>query len=82
MIGGDRSRLALHHRRGHRSHLEPLIQLAPELVRYLAPGGVVILSGLLTKQSREVTEAYGAAGLRLVEARTYGDWDTLRLEPT
>ena len=61
---------------------EPLIQLAPELVRHLAPGGVVILSGLLTKQSREVTEAYGAAGLRLVEARTYGDWDTLRLEPT
>jgi ribosomal protein L11 methyltransferase len=59
---------------------EPLIEFAPELARHLAPGGVAILSGLLSKQSAEVTRAYAAAGLRLGEARTYGDWDTLQLE--
>jgi len=59
---------------------EPLIELAPELRRHLAPGGVAILSGLLSKQSAEVTRAYAAEGLELVAARTYGDWDTLQLQ--
>jgi ribosomal protein L11 methyltransferase len=59
---------------------EPLIELAPALARHLAPGGIAILSGLLSKQSREVVGAYEAAGLRLAESRTYGDWDTLALE--
>ncbi|HKY94694.1 MAG TPA: 50S ribosomal protein L11 methyltransferase [Kiloniellales bacterium] len=59
---------------------EPLVQLAPELVEHLAPGGLAILSGLLSKQSREVLRAYEAEGLRLVETRTHGDWDTLTFQ--
>lgn len=58
---------------------EPLIELAPVLAQHLAPGGTAILSGLLSKQAREVTAAYEAEGLRQQEARTYGEWDTLVL---
>jgi ribosomal protein L11 methyltransferase len=60
---------------------EPLVQFAPELARHLAPGGVAVLSGLLSTQAQQVIEAYEAQGLRLAETRTYGDWDTLALEP-
>jgi ribosomal protein L11 methyltransferase len=56
---------------------EPLVQFAPELARHLAPAGVAVLSGLLSTQAQQVTRAYEAAGLRLIEASTYGDWDTL-----
>lgn len=57
----------------------PLIQLAPDLARHLAPGGRAILSGLLTTQAPEVLQAHLAQGLSLVEARSYGEWDTLLL---
>jgi ribosomal protein L11 methyltransferase len=60
---------------------EPLVRLAPELARRLAPGGVAVLSGLLSTQAQEVARAYETAGLRLVERSTYGEWDTLALEP-
>ena len=57
----------------------PLIQLAPDLARHLAPGGLAILSGLLTTQAPAVIQAHVAQGLTLVEARSYGEWDTLLL---
>jgi ribosomal protein L11 methyltransferase len=57
----------------------PLIQLAPELARHLAPGGRAILSGLLTTQAAEVIQAHEAQGLTLVAARGHGEWDTLLL---
>ena len=57
----------------------PLIQLAPDLARHLAPGGLAILSGLLTTQAPAVIQAHAAQGLTLVEARSYGEWDTLLL---
>jgi len=58
---------------------EPLVQFAPELAKRLTPGGMAILSGLLSKQSAEVVRAYEAEGLRLVRSWTHGDWDALLL---
>ena len=46
---------------------DPLIRLAPELARALAPRGRLVLSGLLVPQAREVIAAYRAAGLCVVE---------------
>jgi ribosomal protein L11 methyltransferase len=56
---------------------QPLIDLVPEMGRYLAPGGRAILSGILTTQADEVTAAYAAGGLPLEQRDDYGDWSTL-----
>jgi len=58
----------------------PLIDLAPETAAHLAPGGHVILSGLLNEQAAEVTAAYEAQGLTLVHEEQIGDWTTLTLQ--
>lgn len=58
----------------------PLIDLAPDTARHLAPGGHVILSGLLNEQAADVTEAYEAQGLRLSGQEAIGDWTTLVLQ--
>ena len=55
----------------------PLITLAPDLARHLAPGGRAILSGLLVGQADEVAAAYAAEGLSVIERRDIGDWATL-----
>jgi hypothetical protein len=57
----------------------PLRQMAPQMARHLAPDGLVILSGLLTRQEAEVAEAYRGAGLRLADQIRLGDWSTLLL---
>jgi ribosomal protein L11 methyltransferase len=55
----------------------PLVGLAPAIARALAPGGRVILSGLLRHQERPVRAAYLAQGLKF-ERRLYRDaWVTL-----
>ena len=56
----------------------PLIDLAPDFGRALAPGGAVILAGLLDSQADTVIGAYEKLGLRLV-ARGAGDWPVLVL---
>lgn len=38
--------------------LNPLIELAPHLIRYLAPGGVLVLSGVLAAQREALISAY------------------------
>ncbi|MGR3371315.1 50S ribosomal protein L11 methyltransferase [Pseudooceanicola nanhaiensis] len=58
----------------------PLVDLAPDTARHLAPGGHVILSGLLNDQAAEVTAAYEAEGLTLGHAEQIGDWTTLTLK--
>ncbi len=45
----------------------PLIAMAPALTARLAPGGTVVLSGLLAEEAPDVAAAYEAAGL--VESR-------------
>jgi ribosomal protein L11 methyltransferase len=55
----------------------PLVALAPSIRRRLAPGGAVILSGLLAHQRSRVAAAYRAQGLRLIRAETREGWATL-----
>ncbi len=57
----------------------PLIALAPAVVRHLAPGGRVVLSGLIARQERAVLAAYRARGLRLACRIALGNWRTLVL---
>ncbi|MGE3967226.1 MAG: 50S ribosomal protein L11 methyltransferase [Dongiaceae bacterium] len=58
---------------------DPLIEMAPALVRHLAPGGRAILSGLLIAQEPAVLEAHRALGLRLERRHRLGDWSALLL---
>lgn len=57
----------------------PLIALAPGMGRALRPGGVAILSGLLTEQAAEVLEACLASGLVPAGREEIGEWTTLTL---
>jgi ribosomal protein L11 methyltransferase len=57
----------------------PLVVLAPAIRRDLAPGGTVILSGLLTTQVRRVAAIYRGQGLRREGSILLGDWATLVL---
>jgi ribosomal protein L11 methyltransferase len=56
----------------------PLIGLAPDFAKALAPGGTVILAGLLDTQADAVAGAYEALGLTLKE-RGSGEWPVLVL---
>jgi ribosomal protein L11 methyltransferase len=56
----------------------PLQAMAPDLKRYLKPGGVAVLSGLLEDQADEVIAAH--APLRLLRPIPLGGWATLVLE--
>lgn len=58
----------------------PLIELAPDMSRQVALGGVVILSGLLVVQAEAVIAAYQAAGFRLQSRNDLGEWSALVLE--
>jgi ribosomal protein L11 methyltransferase len=55
----------------------PLMVMAPELKRALAPGGVAILSGLLARQEAAVLAAHRAQGLFLVARIAVEGWHTL-----
>ncbi|HET8539172.1 MAG TPA: 50S ribosomal protein L11 methyltransferase [Anaeromyxobacter sp.] len=59
-----------------------LVELAPEIAARLAPGGVVLLSGILAPQEDEVRRAYLALGLARVAGgdRREGEWSLLALE--
>lgn len=55
----------------------PLIAMAPRIVSHLAPGGLLVLSGILETQADAVTAAYRAAGLPEPERRVSGEWASL-----
>ncbi|GAB4297329.1 MAG: 50S ribosomal protein L11 methyltransferase [Roseovarius sp.] len=56
----------------------PLIELAPEITAALAPGGHVILSGILEhEQADEVIAVYAGLGNSLCSRRAIGDWASL-----
>ena len=57
----------------------PLIRLAPQIAPALAPGGTLVLSGLLPRQRGRVVAAYGAQGIRLVRAEKHDGWAVLDL---
>jgi ribosomal protein L11 methyltransferase len=57
----------------------PLIELAPALAGALAPGGRLILAGLLDTQADAVTAAYRRQGMMAGTRIVRGDWPTLVL---
>ena len=57
----------------------PLIELAPDVAAHCAPGGHVILSGLLNAQAQDVIAAYVEVGLSLEARAEIGEWTTLTL---
>jgi ribosomal protein L11 methyltransferase len=58
---------------------EPLIAMASDLRRHLAPGGHAVLAGLMTTQKRAVVARHRASGLRLLRSFDLGGWSTLVL---
>ena len=54
----------------------PLIELAPDFAGALAPGGVILLAGLLAEQAESVAATYQAQGLAIVD-RGFGEWPAL-----
>lgn len=57
----------------------PLVRMAPELARHLAPRGWAVLSGLLAHQEPWVLGAYRQVRLRLARRVALGEWTTLML---
>ena len=56
---------------------KPLKRLAPSLRAILRPSGVLVLSGLLTRDVPGVLSAYAAQGLRLWRRVDHAGWATL-----
>jgi len=57
----------------------PLVELAPSVAAALAPGGRLILAGLLEHQAARVAAAYRRQGLMLSFTVRRGEWPTLVL---
>lgn len=57
----------------------PLVTLAGDFARAVAPSGNLLLAGLLESQEREVRRAYTKAGFRLRARLVNGDWSILWL---
>jgi ribosomal protein L11 methyltransferase len=57
----------------------PLVELAPSLAGALAPGGRLVLAGLLGHQAERVAAAYRRQRLRAALRIDRGDWPTLVL---
>lgn len=58
----------------------PLVRLAPDIHRITAPGGAIILSGLLRHQEPQVIGAFAGRGLTLVNRFHRDGWSTLLFE--
>ena len=57
----------------------PLVELAPDMARHCAPGGRLILSGLLVVQAEAILAAYDAQGFVLESREDLGEWAALVL---
>lgn len=57
----------------------PLIELAPAMAMHVAPGGRVILSGLLVTQAEAVLAAYATQGFTLETREDLGEWSALTM---
>lgn len=60
--------------------LNPLIEMAPELVRRLSPAGDLYLSGILKDQIAPLSVAYTSCGLRFVASTTQEEWAMVHLQ--
>ena len=62
--------------------LAPVLRaFASDLAAFLAPGGLLIASGLLVGQEAEVLQAFEAVDFRAVHRRSDGEWVQLSLQP-
>lgn len=58
----------------------PLMRLAPDMARHVAPGGSLILSGILDSQRRAVIAAYAGQRFRHVETIHREGWSTIHMK--
>lgn len=58
----------------------PLMRMAPDMARSVAPGGSLILSGILERQRNAVLAAYTGQKFRHVRTFWRGEWVTLHLK--
>lgn len=58
---------------------KPLIGLASDLSAVVAPGGTLLLSGLLTPQARQIVQVYCSQGFALVRHDRVSGWSTLTM---
>ncbi|MES1202721.1 MAG: 50S ribosomal protein L11 methyltransferase [Pseudomonadota bacterium] len=80
VIAGDGARYIAHQRFDlvfANILMRPLIRLAPRLVPAVAPGGTLILSGLLREQAPLIKQAYASRGLVLQRTIHREAWATL-----
>lgn len=84
----DRLRLAVSHDVGVAGRfdlvvanilLNTLCELAPAIAQRVAPGGTLLLSGLLVEQLDAAYRAYAARGFREQQRQTDGEWGMLLL---
>ncbi|MCS6842329.1 MAG: 50S ribosomal protein L11 methyltransferase [Roseiflexus sp.] len=54
-----------------------LVEVAPDFVVALRPGGILISSGIVADREPDVVAAYAAVGLEAVSRRQDGDWVAL-----
>lgn len=57
----------------------PLVGMATDLVRLVAPGGWVVLSGIIPPHANLVVSAYRDRGLKLIHRETIEGWVTLTM---
>jgi ribosomal protein L11 methyltransferase len=53
---------------------EVIAELSPALAHHLAPGAILIASGILAERAEMVSEAWHAAGISLIETWPEEDW--------
>lgn len=58
----------------------PLMRLAPDIAKYLAPDGQLILSGILTEQRWKVISAFNAQGFSHIKTFEREGWVTILLK--
>ena len=58
----------------------PLIAMAPDIIKVVDKNGWIILSGLLEKQRQSVLDAYLPLGVELAGQHQLGEWPTLVLK--
>lgn len=58
----------------------PLITLAPDMAKYCAESGHLILSGILHEQADEVISAYKSHDFRLISRNEHAEWTTLVMQ--
>ncbi len=57
----------------------PIMALAPQLASHIAPGGTVVLSGILNDQAREIIARYRSLGFDMTAHTRLEGWSTLTM---